>query len=155
MANVANVRIHGTHGEVVLKRFAEEEPLLGKVDGRPRYNTDYHSVRRVGRDGRLSYRGQLYQVGLSHALSEVQVEESLEGRVRIRGKEGQTLQAELVAASSTRAQRKPCSETISKVDGEVGTLLRLVLRLKDGLEPQVERRDLAVYEEVARAADVG
>ncbi len=149
VANVANVRVHGTHGEVVLKRFAEEEPLLGKMDGRPRYDTDYHSVRRVGSDGRLSYRGQLYQVGLSQALGEVQVDESLDGQVRIRGKEGQLLRAEVVVAA--RTQRKPSPQTIDEVGGQVGSLLRLVY----GDEPQVQRRDLAVYEEVARAANVG
>jgi transposase len=81
---VANQRVHGTHGEVVLKRYLEEAPLLGSLDGRPRFDTDYHLIRRVSRDGRLSYKGKVYQVSLEHALSEVEVSENLDREVTIR-----------------------------------------------------------------------
>jgi transposase len=155
---VANIRVHGTHGEVVLKRYAEEEPLLGKLDARPRFDTDYHAFRRVGRDGRLSYQGQLYQVALKHALGQVEVAENLDGKVTIRaradqkGDGGEILRSELVlpgtVASHEVLRRVERVETARKA---LGGLLRVVYRD----EPLVETRDLAVYEEVARAASLG
>lgn len=149
-ANVANVRVHGTHGEVVLKRFAEEEPLLGKLDGRPRFDTDYRSLRHVAKDGRLAYRGQLYQVALSHALSEVEVRENLDGQVAIRAKDGQALRFALILPGKVvpdRLLRGPVTPAVA--EGE--PLLRLIARE----EPVVVTRDLAVYEEVAHAAHLG
>ena len=155
---VANVRVHGTHGEVVLKRYAEEEPLLGKLDGRLRFDTDYHALRRVGRDGRLSYHGQLYQVALKHALSQVEVAEKLDGRVLIRAKAdqkgdgGEILRSELILPGKVAVSEvlRP-AQSVQTPRNASGGLLRVVCRD----EPLVETRDLAVYEEVARAASLG
>lgn len=150
VANVANLRVHGTHGEVVLKRFAEEEPLLGKLDGRPRFDTDYRAWRHVAKDGRLSYRGQLYQVALSHALSEVEVRENLDGQVTMRSQEGHILPFALILPGKVvpdRLLRIP--EAPAPASGE------RVMRLITWAEPAVETRDLAVYEEVAHAARIG
>ncbi len=142
---VANLRVHGTHGQVVAKRYAEEEPLLGKVHGRPLYDTDYRSLRQVGRDGRLSYRGQLYQVSLSHALTEVEVAESLEGKLTLRSKEGQVLRTHLVERSAPLPRPRVLKEEREVGEGELRAL-RLVPR------EEVEARALSVYEEVACAA---
>lgn len=160
---VANVRVHGTHGEVVLKRYAEEEPLLGKLDARPRFDTDYHALRRVGRDGRLSYHGQLYQVPLKHALSQVEVAENLDGRVLIRAKAdqkgdgGEILRSELILPGKVAASEvlRP-AQSVQTPRNASGGLLRVVYRDEPPMStPVVETRDLAVYEEVARAASLG
>ena len=155
---VANVRVHGTHGEVVLKRYAEEEPLLGKLDARPRFDTDYHALRRVGRDGRLSYHGQLYQVPLKQALGQVEVAENLDGRVLIRAKadqkgdSGEILRSELILPGKVASRELlRAAESPESARNASGGLLRVVYRD----EPLVETRDLAVYEEVARAASLG
>jgi transposase len=163
---VANVRVHGTHGEVVLKRYAEEEPLLGKLDARPRFDTDYHTLRRVGRDGRLSYRGQFYQVPLKHALSQVEVAENLDRRVTIRAKAdqkgagGEVLRSQLILPGSVASRELLRSgesvETPRKAARAGLGQLRVLYRDEPPLStPVVELRDLAVYEEVARAASVG
>ena len=154
---VANQRVHGTHGEVVSKRYAEEEPLLGKMGGRVRYDTDYHSLRSTGKDARLSYLGKTYELSRSHALEQVEVTESLEGGVSFRSKEGQALPARLVGpallpAAERMAQEGPATPTGDLLGRrssglEAGRLLRLVVR--EGLE--VEERDLSLYEEVANA----
>lgn len=145
MERVANERVHGTHGEVVRERYAREEPLLGKLHARPLYDTRYHSLRRVGRDGRLSYRGTVYQVSLGHAFSDVEVAESLEGELTIRSREGLVLRAHAVKA----AERLP-SPRASKGERDAepgdGKLFRMIA------PEDVEVRDLAVYEEVACAA---
>lgn len=150
VATVANVRVHGTHGQVVQERYAAEEPLLAKVDGRPRYDTSYHALRRVGRDGRLSYRGRIYQVGLTYALGEVQVTENLNGQVTIRGKDGQVLRAQVVLAGQVTGEGKPEQRQGHRPEPGSAELLLVV----PVAAPLVQTRDLAVYEEVARAATV-
>lgn len=143
---VANVRRHGTTEEVVSVRLAEEGPLLGRLDARPRYDTSYQALRRVGRDGRLSYRGQVYQVPLRHALSTVRVSESLDGRVTLRSAEGAVLVGLPVTATGVPADRpRP-----ARAAAEGGLPL-----LGAGAAPVVEARDLAVYEEVGRASWAG
>ncbi len=142
---VANQRVHGTHGQVVAARYVEEKPLLGKILGRTLYDTDYHSVRRVARDGRLSYRGTCYQLSLTHALSEVEVAESLEGIITVRSADGSTLRARAIEGAGTPVRAiLPRERTRGAEEGKV---LRMVM----GTE-EVEVRDLAVYEEVASAA---
>jgi transposase len=141
---VANRRVHGTHGQVVAERYAEEAPLLGNTRGRPPYDTDYRSIRRVARDGRLSYRGRLYQLGLLHALSEVEVAESLQGVLTVRSGAGQLLRCRAVELSAL-----PARPVVPKRGPRVadGVLLRLLCDAEE-----VELRDLSVYEEVAHAA---
>ena len=146
---VANQRVHGTHGEVVSKRYAEEEPLLAKVGGRVRYDTDYHSLRSTGKDARLSYRGKTYQLSRSHALEQVEVIESLGGMVSFRSRDGQLLPTKLVQSGSSPVPpvERVASEELAPPK-EASKLLRLVPR--EGLE--VEERDLAIYEEVANGS---
>jgi hypothetical protein len=143
---VANRRVHGTHGQVVAERYAEEAPLLGGVHGRPPYDTAYRSIRRVARDGRFSYRGRLYQLGLVHALSEVEVAESLQGQLTVRSGAGQLLRVRAVELSSPLARPVIAKRGPRVADGGEG-LLRLLCQAEE-----VELRDLAVYEEVAHAA---
>jgi len=145
--SVANERVHATHGQVVSLRYAEEEGLLTKLGTRAPYDTSYRSLRRVGRDGRLSYRGRLYQLGLSHALRPVQVEESLEGSVRFRAPDGALLRAQVVLAGQPCLRPEPDAKRPgSQLEG-LG-----LLRLLPQALPAVQTRDLGVYEEVARAA---
>jgi transposase len=143
-ARVANRRVHGTHGEVVATRYAVEEPLVGKLAGRPLYDTAYHALRRVGRDGRFSYRGQIYQLPLRHALSAVDVAEALDGQISVRAPDGEPLRPRLIEAALADAGRVA---TGAPPERSARRRLRV-------LPPPVavETRDLAVYEEVAHAA---
>jgi len=154
---VAHGRVHGTHKEVVRQRYLEEEPLLSKLDGRPRFDTNYHSIRRVGRDGRLSYRSRIYQVALRQALSTVEVVEDLEGQITIRSKLGEALRWTVVPPGGVapreivwEAKSERERSTVTRSGGDAGRLV-----LADVEEPVVEVRDLLVYEEVARAASIG
>jgi transposase len=144
---VAHPRVHGTHGEVVATRLAEEAPLLGTLAGRARYDTAYHTLRRVGRDGRMSYRGQVYQVALSQALTTVEVIEDLAGPLTVRATDGQVLRAAVVVAGGPLVPEPPPRAGGAAESG----LLRLVYPTA----PVVESRDLAIDEEVANAAGVG
>ena len=147
----ANVRVHGTHGEVVLKRFEEEKPLLGTITARPVYDTDYHSLRKVSRDGRFSYRGKLYAVPLTHALGELDVAESLDGRLTVRDKTGAVVRAETIELVATTTRRQEQPEVAASDEVGRGGLLTLIGRD----EPVVQTRPLAQYEEVACAVRAG
>lgn len=148
---VANVRVHGTHGAVIWTRYMEEMPRLGTLVGRPRYDTAYHHLRRVGRDGRLSYRGDVYQLPLAHALTMIEVSEDLAGRVTLRAAAGQTLAAVIVRAGEAPPPVRPPRAPDPARAGSLCGLLHVVYPSA----PTVEIRDLALYEEVARAARVG
>ncbi len=139
---VALPRVHGTTHAVVAERLAEERPLLGTLAGRPRYDTSYQSLRRVGRDGRFSYRGQLYQVGLRHALTTVTVREPLSGPLGVCSSEGERVRWERVVR-----------------DAALPVVARVAVRREEPLAlpvapaaPVVETRPLQVYEEVAYAS---
>jgi transposase len=157
---VANARVHGTHGEVVATRYAAEAPLLGKLVGRPRFDTAYHALRRVGRDGRLSYRGKVYQVGLRHALGTVEVTEGLTGEITLRGPVGERVRFALVPPGAVAPKDVVWADEFAggtarkaPIGEGVGPLI-----LVGGIgraSPAVEVRDLTVYEEVARAAGAG
>jgi transposase len=143
-ATVANRRVHGTHGEVVAVRYAVEEPRLAKLTGRPLYDTAYHSVRRVGRDGRFAYRGHLYQLPLRHALSAVDVAEALDGQVSVRVPDGEPLRPRLVETAALVEAGRARTEPPAQRAAARG--LRVL-----PAPVVVETRDLAVYEEVAHA----
>lgn len=146
-SDTANARVHGTHGEVVSKRLEAEMPHLSRHPDSLRVNTDYHSLRRVGRDGRLSYRGVSYQLGLSLALLEVEVRESLSGKVTIWDKKGQILEIGPIAdAKASRSLAGPNKQVARNPH-------RLHLLLPE--LPEVQTRDLSLYEEVALGCYVG
>ncbi|MBV8431307.1 MAG: IS21 family transposase [Acetobacteraceae bacterium] len=150
----ANQRVHGTHGAVVWERYRDEAPVLGRLVGRPAYDTGYHALRRVSRDGRLSYRGVKYQVSLSQALREVQVHERLDGAVSIYARTGALLPAApVVDALAPWSAERPAAGPGEMGPGEMGPEAALLIVGHEG--PIVPARELAVYEEVARAASIG
>lgn len=138
IATVAHPRIHGTHGEVVAVRLARELPLLASVAARPRYELGYTAWRRVGRDGRFSYRGQFYQAPLRYAFTPLTIHERLDGTLRFSSTEGSILRIQPV---QDRMPAPPLPEPLA----------RLPL-LHHQSPPVVEVRDLQVYEEVAGGA---
>jgi transposase len=153
VSRVANQRRHGTTGEVVQSRLQEEQPRLGTVTARPRYDTDYHALRRVGRDGRLSYRGRVYQVPLAHALQTIQVGEALDGSVTLRALEGQRLPTIGVLTAPGPGRPAALLESVPEVGAPQQGPAPATVLPRAG--PPVVTRDLQVYEEVAHAARVG
>lgn len=154
---VANRRVHGTHAEVVMTRYAQEAPLLGRLDARPQFDADYHAWRQVARDGRFSYRGQLYQVPLQYALGPVQVAENLDGQLTVRASRGgEIVRSELVLPGKVSSQGVLGDQQSPETrQGQPGAEVQGLLRMLYRDEPVVQTRDLGVYEEVARAASLG
>jgi transposase len=138
VTEVANVRVHGTHGEVVWARYQAEREQLGRLAGRPPYDTAYHTVRRVARDGRFSYRGVHYQVPLSQAFREVRVTERLTGELTVRDRAG----TELAVSRVGRPGRpQPVRPSVASAPSRASAA------------PELPPRDLAIYEAVAQAAE--
>lgn len=126
----ADPRLHGTVKEVVAERFAREAPHLKPLPP-VRYDTSYRESRCVGWDAYIDVRGNRYAVPGSLAGQGVAIRITLEGDVHVYAGDV------LVATHAIR----PVSEGWAKVPQFHEKLWRDTLR--------VERRDLAVYEEVA------
>ena len=77
--HVANVRVHGTSGEVPAERLARE-PLLPLGD-KPDYDTSLISFRRATKDCPISYGGNLYSVPATYARQTLQVRETEDGQL--------------------------------------------------------------------------
>lgn len=62
LAEVANVRVHGTTGERPVDRHARELVKLARLAAVPAYDTRALEIRRVSPDCHISYRGVFYSV---------------------------------------------------------------------------------------------
>jgi len=128
----ADQRLHGTVKEVVAERFLREWPHLQALPAM-RFDTAYRERRVVAWDGYIEVRGNRYSVPgeLCGALVEVRI--GLDGAVAVYNGEGQ-----LVARHRLK----------SAADGWVLVPEHHRLLWEQALT--VERRELAVYEEVAQ-----
>jgi len=89
LETVANVRVHGTTGEVPLARLPLEglQPILGKPD----YDTSLVSHRRSSKDCLLSYQGNYYSVPTAYAQQRLLVKETERGELLIFNDEGEQI----------------------------------------------------------------
>ena len=132
LAEEADCRVHGTLREVVAERFAREAPALRPLPG-VRFDTAYRERRVVSWDGYVELRGNRYSV--PHALCGqiVTVRLTLDGEITV-------LDGEEAVVATHRL--RPSEEGWSTVPEHHASLWRETLA--------VERRELAVYEEVGR-----
>jgi transposase len=129
----ADPRVHGTLKEVVLERFHREVPHLGPLP-RVRYDTSYREHRFAHWDGYIDVRGNRYSVPDEIRGSTVTVRIGLDGRLRVYADEIKVAEHRLRSAS----------EGWVTVPSHHARLWQQTLR--------VERRELSVYEEVARCS---
>ena len=148
----ANVRVHGTTGEVPFDRLALEplQSMAGKTD----YDTSLIAFRRVTKDCFISYDGNYYSVPSKHARKTVEVKETEDGQLIILSAEDEEIarhrvvtgrnQRIAVAAhyenihSSSRPPRRPTAIQIlpPKDWGDLP------------VAPEVEARPLSWYDQV-------
>lgn len=130
LSEEADQRMHGTVKEIVAERFVRERPALGPLP-RQRYDTSYLESRHVGWDAYIDVRGNRYSVPGRLAGCLVTIRIGLEGTLRV------FAGGELVANHLLRT-------------AEAGWVTVPEHHRKLWQEAlQVERRPLAVYEEVA------
>jgi transposase len=131
LAQEADLRIHGTVKEVVRERFEREVPHLAPLPA-VRYDTSYRERRHVHWDGYIDVRGNRYSVPAEFCGREVTVRIGLDGTLGVYADDGKLTEHRLHGAG----------EGWSTVPAHHLALWQKSL--------SVERRDLAVYEEVAQ-----
>jgi transposase len=148
----ANVRVHGTTGERPVDRLPLEG--LRPVDRVPPYRALVLERRRVARDCFVSYAGSWYSVPADHAGCEVWVRQT-EGSVVISEQDHILAEHRL---AERRCERKVIPEHFQalaarrdrRLQWETAQALAAIaggLRLVTG--PEVEKRSLAAYEDLA------
>ena len=136
---VANVRTHGTTGEMPAKRWAQEP--LTPLPIRP-YPVQVRFSRQVSRDSYLSYLGVLYSVPWAYAGGKVEVEETMEGVIRVHGKGG------IIAE---HRMPPPGQHRVSDARHTEGLAAAQRMKKASGLRqvyPEVQARSLSVYEDL-------
>lgn len=128
----ADRRFHGTVKEVVIERFTRELPYLSPLPP-VRFDTSYRETRFAHWDGYIDVRGNRYSVPHDVAGSMVVVHIGLDGILKVCDADDR-----LVAEHLLRSAR----DGWVTVDAHHAPLWQDLF--------QVERRDLAVYEEVSR-----
>lgn len=134
---VARSRIHGTHGEVVAERAQRDRAALLPVPARP-YLVVARTLRRVARDGFISFEGRRYLVPKATPGEQIEItigEEELELR---RAGEARLLAYHL-RGLPRRALPDPTAGSVS--------LAELMAALP---ATSVHTRPLALYEELSR-----
>lgn len=130
LAEEADHRLQGTVKEVVAERFEREKPALKPLP-KVRYDTSYYEFRRVAWDGYIDVRGNRYSVPAGLVGQRVAVRIGLDGLLRV-------YQAETLVATHTLRSAQEGWSTVAAHHLELWD---------EALK--VERRPLAVYEEVS------
>ncbi len=125
----ADQRVHGTVHEVVADRFAREQPHLQALPA-TRYDTAYHTTRKVGWDGYINVRGNRYSVPAEAIGQRVTVWINLDDTFRVVVHD-QVVAQHRLQATSTGWVTVPEHHTVLWQSSV-----------------HVEQRPLAVYEEV-------
>lgn len=146
LAQVANVRVHGTTHRKVQEAWDEERPHLQSLEGRKPYPCEPQEVRRVAADAYVNYRTNRYSVPWQHAGQEVLLSAAA-GVLTIRRDEAVIgvhelclLKHQVITQRAHHAGMPlgPCGKRTSKAR------LRIVEQA-----PSVEQRDLAEYDAVS------
>lgn len=148
--HTANTRVHGTTGERPLDRLALEH--LRPIAGVPPYRALVLERRRVDRDSYVSYAGNWYSVPAEHASRDVWVRQT-DDRVIVSFGD-QVIADHLLHAGRRERITDPqhftrlAQRRDERLEREVADALSRVL-LPAGIEgPEVEKRPLAIYEEL-------
>jgi hypothetical protein len=97
---VANVRIHGTTGEVPFERLPEEG--LAPIYDKPDYDTSLIVHRRCSRDCLISYQGNYYSAPAAYAGESVMVKVTAGGELLIFNAHGEIVASHVLAVGSNQ-----------------------------------------------------
>lgn len=131
LTEVADRRAHGTHGEVVIERFARDEAPALQPLPRERFDTAYRFHRIVGWDGYVDVQGNRYSVPDHFCGERVVCRLTLDGALTVYGHDDELLARHQLTEAKAGWQHEPGHHE----------------RLWAASLP-VEVRDLRVYEEV-------
>jgi hypothetical protein len=150
---VANVRVHGTTGQVPFDRLPQEE--LIPMQHKPDYDTSLIAHRRCSRDCLISYEGNYYSVPAQHAMQRVMVKVSERGELSVLNQEGEIIaRHRLVPGSNERivvAEHYQGVQYGSRSHGRAGAIQVSAADLTPIAwpdAPAVEVRSLSVYQDL-------
>jgi len=152
----ANVRIHGTTGEVPFDRLALEplQPMAGKPD----YDTSLITFRRSTKDCFVSYNGNLYSVPAEFARKTLTLKETEDRRLIILNAQDDEIACHRLQDGHNQRIVVPAHyqgiRSSSRPAKRAGAVQLLVPELLAGLPaaPEVEARSLVWYDELLEVA---
>jgi len=152
----ANVRVHGTTGEVPFDRLPLENLL--PLDGKPDYDTTLITFRRSTKDCFVAYDGNYYSVPADYARKTLQVNETEDGQLIVLDREGEEIARHRLAeggnlriAVAAHYAHLRCGSRPIRRRGAV----QLPTPQDEPLlpvAPEVEARPLSWYEEILEVA---
>lgn len=145
LRTVANVRVHGTTQRIVGQAWEQERPLLRPFVPLPASLHPRLPQRLVSRDGFVAHKTNRYSVPWKFCGTEVEIRVR-EGKIEIL-REGMLLARHSLSAGRYQTQKEEEHHKDMPLGGS-GARKKAKLHLVSGA-PQVDERDLAIYEEVA------
>jgi len=149
----ANVRVHGTTGEIPFCRLPLEQ--LQSVGSRPDYDTSLIVFRRVTKDCFVSYDGNYYSVPWAYARKSVELKETEEGQlIVLHAGAGEIARHDVVHGHNQRVVVAAHYDHIHRQARPARPPMAVqVPRRDDGLPPapEVEVRPLSWYDQVVEA----
>ena len=151
----ANVRIHGTTGEVPFTRLPQEQlqPILGKAV----YDTSLVSFRRATKDCFVSYGGNYYSVPSEYVHQTLKLKEYETGQLLVlNAQEELVTEHQLASGQHQRIALPAHYANIGKSEppAKRGTAMQIVPAdsLTDLVAPDVETRPLSWYDQLLEVA---
>jgi hypothetical protein len=149
---IANMRVHGTTGEVPFARLPLEG--LQPLDGKPDYDTSLIAFRRSTKDCFVSYDGNYYSVPAEYARRTLQVKETEEGQlVVLNAQDDEIARHRLAEGRNQRVSVAAHYQGIRSGSRPVRRAGAIQLPTPEGLvdlppAPEVEARPLAWYDQI-------
>jgi transposase len=153
----ANVRVHGTTGEVPFDRLPLEH--LQSLVGKPDYDTSLIAFRRATKDCFVSYNGNYYSVPSEYARKTLKVKETEEGQLIVLNPQDQEIaRHRLRDGQNQRIAVAAHYENIGSRSEPVRRPTAIQVLCPEGLAslppaPQVEARPLCWYDQVLEAVE--
>lgn len=152
---IANIRVHGTTGEVPTERLPQER--LSSIHQRPDYDTSLITHRQSSRDCLVSYEGNFYSVPAAYAQQRLRLKITEADTLLIYSLEGDEVarhqlssgkhQRIAVAAHYQALYPKSTRQQKSGAQQEMTPLVTVAIPMLDA--PAVEARSLSIYDAFA------
>jgi transposase len=152
----ANVRIHGTTGEVPFTRLPLEH--LQSTLGKPAYDTSLVSFRRASKDCFVSYAGNYYSVPSQYVRMTLKLKETVTGQLLILNAQDEIVsEHRLVAGHNQRIAVAAHYANIGQGERPAKRPTAIQIAPADSLRglpaaPDVESRPLSWYDQLAEVA---
>ncbi len=153
--DTANLRVHGTTGEVPVERLALE--LLRPLTNQPDYDTSVVTYRRSTKDCYVAYEGNFYSVPAEHAQQQLQLKVDETGRLMVLDAQDQLIAEHVLVSGANQRLSVPVhfaglyTQTVRPTAPQAQQVLAPTT-LTGWPLPEVETRPLSWYDLVTEVA---